>query len=194
MPWYDHAMKRRIFIGIDLPAELKAEAANAITQWRFLPIRWTPPENWHITLVPPRYLEDQELSALVKLLERRKIDEPFPVVFSRVLLAPPGVPARMIWLEGATPPELPKLKHKLEKLWVSQPSVPSLKPELRLPHLHVTLARFEPGHLRELEAKTRVLGEVNFSFTAREIAVMESHLKPSGAEYETLATIPLIPL
>ena len=191
-------MKRRIFIGIDLPAELKAETANAITQWRFLPIRWTPPENWHVTLVPPCYLEDQELSALVKLLERRKIGEPFPVAFSRVLLAPPGAPARMIWLEGATPPELPKLKNRLEKLWASQPSLPaspkggpSLKPESRLPHLHVTLARFEPGHLRELEAKTRVLGEVNFSFTASEIAVMESRLKPSGAEYGTLATIPL---
>lgn len=187
-------MKRRIFIAIDLPAELKEEIAHIITQWRFLPIRWTPSENWHITLVPPCYLEDQEFSALVKLLRKRKIGEPFPVVFSRVLLAPPGGPARMIWLEGATPPELPKLEKKLEKLWASQPSLPSLKPESRPPHLHVTLARFEPGHLRELEAKTHVLGEVNFSFTAREIAVMESHLKPSGAEYETLATVPLIPL
>ena len=184
---YHGGMKCRIFLALDLPPELKQQIAETIKQWHWLPIRWLAPANWHITLIPPVYLEDQEFSALVELLRKRKIGEPFPVVFSRVLLAPPGVPARMIWLEGETPPELPKLKKKLERQWASQPALPPLKTESRPLHLHVTLARFDPGELRELEAKTRVLGEVDFAFEAREIAVMESHLKPSGAEYSTIA-------
>ncbi len=185
-------MKRRIFIALDLSPALKQQVAEAITQWRFLPIRWLPPENWHITLVPPVYLDDPILETLITTLRRsRGCWEPFALRFSRVLLAPPGVPARMIWLEGEMPSELPKLKKKLEKLRASQPDLPPLKSESRPLHLHVTLARFEPGELRELEAKTRVLGEVDFSFEVHEVAVMESHLKPGGAVYETIARFPI---
>ncbi len=184
-------MRRRIFIAIDLPPELKAKVGEAIAQWRFLPIRWLPPENWHVTLVPPVYLEDAEISALSAILGKRRLGESFLIRFSRVLLAPPGQTSRMIWLEGETPPELGKLKKKLEKLWASQPGLPPLKPESRPLHLHLTLARFEPGELRELEQKTRVLGDVDFAFEVKEITVMESHLKPTGVEYEKVATVAL---
>lgn len=184
-------MKRRIFIAIDLPAELKEKFAEAIKQWRWLPIRWLASENWHITLIPPVYIEDPELESLVAALKRHRFGGPFPVRFSQVALAPPGVPARMIWLAGAAPAELSQLKKKLEKAWVGLGALPQPKSESRPFSLHVTLARFQPGELRELEAKTRVLGEVDFEFEAKEIAVMESHLKSTGAEYQTLAVIPI---
>jgi len=184
-------MKRRIFVAIALPPKLKRGIAETIKQWRWLPIRWLAPENWHITLIPPMYLEDDEMRSLTALLERAKVGKPFTVRFSRVMLAPPGRTARMIWLDGETPPELGGLKAKLEDLLIGRPHFFPVKRESRPLALHVTLARFEPGELRELEEKTRALGEAKCSFTAREIAVMESRLKPTGAEYETLATIPL---
>lgn len=183
-------MKRRIFLAIDLPPELKQRISEVIKQWHWLPIRWSKPENWHITLIPPMYLDDRGAELLTVLVSRSRFGKPFPVRFSRVVLAPPGVQARMIWLEGDTPSELPQLKKKLEKLWVSEPALPPLKPESRPSALHVTLARFEPGELKELESKTRTLGEVDFRFEANEVAVMESRLKPSGAEYERLAVVP----
>ena len=192
-------MKRRIFIAIDLPPELKARVAEITTQWRWLPIRWLKPENWHITLVPPVYLEDAELEVLTAALKRHRLGRAFVVRFSRVILAPPAVPARMIWLEGEAPVELAALKQKLEKAWAGVRGLPPPKAGSRPapsqtgmpPSLHVTLARFEAGELRELEQKTRVLGEVDFPFEVQELAIMESHLKPSGAEYETRSTIPL---
>lgn len=191
-------MKRRIFVAIDLPPNLKPQVAEAITQWRWLPIRWLAPESWHITLIPPAYLEDREVGALLALVGppagragRSRFGKPFPVRFLRVVLAPPGVPARMIWLEGDMPPELTRLKKKLEAAWDSVVGLPRLEPETRPLYLHVTLARFEPGELTELEQKTRVLGDVGLDFKANEILVMESHLKPSGAEYERLAAVPL---
>ena len=182
-------MKRRVFIALDLPTGLKQQIAEAIKQWRWLPIRWLPSENWHITLIPPLYLDDPILDTLITTLRRGRGWKPLALRFSRVSLAPPGVPARMVWLEGATPPELPKLKKKLERIWASEPTLPQPKPESRPPHLHVTLARFESGELRELEAKTRMLGEVDFRFEAKEVAIMESHLTPQGATYQTLAAI-----
>ena len=181
-------MKHRVFIAIDLPPELKTKVGEVIKQWRWLPIRWLAPESWHITVVPPVYLDDREAGLLSALVGRSRFGKPFPVRFSRVVLAPPGMPARMIWLEGDTSEALIQLKRKLGKAWASVAALPPLEPESRAPHLHVTLARFGPGELAELETKTRVLDEVDFRFEASEVAVMESHLKPSGAEYEQLAT------
>lgn len=185
-------MKRRIFIAIDLPSALKQKIAYFISQWRWLPIRWSREENWHITLVPPVYLEDRELESLTMLLRKSRLGKTFPVNFSRVLLAPPGERARMIWLEGETPPELAQLKNKFVRIWARKPELPQPKYENRSFQLHVTLARFESGDLRELEEKTRVLGEINFVFEVKEAAMMESRLEPSGAEYEILAAIPLV--
>ena len=189
-PWYHHGMKRRIFIAIDLPPELKQDIATAIHRWHWLPIRWLKPENWHATVIPPVYLEDAEVELLVAALRVGRAGKSVPLRFRRITLAPPGMTARMIWLEGETPPGFPGLKKRIEAIWSGERRLPPLRtdPPLRL---HVTLARFEPGDLRELEAKTRVLGEVEFAFEARSIAVMESRLTPSGAEYTSMASIAL---
>ncbi|MDP3727571.1 MAG: 2'-5' RNA ligase family protein [bacterium] len=206
-------MKHRIFIAIDLPPELKQRISETITQWRWLPIRWLAPASWHITLVPAVYLENSETETLLELVHHSlpvparparlpdgqaggrqagRFGKPFPVRFSRVVLAPPGIQARMIWLEGDTPPELVRLKKKIEAAWGQAPGgLPPLKRESRPLALHITLARFEPGELKELESKTHTLGEVDFRFEAQEVTVMESRLKPSGAEYERLAAVPL---
>lgn len=184
-------MKRRVFIAIDLPRELKEKVSDAVKQWRWLPIRWLAPENWHITLIPPVYLEDAEVRLLCDLLEKKRLSGPFLVEFSRIVLAPPGGKSRMIWLEGETPPKLLKLKKKLEGFWLTDEALPEIEIESRPLKLHVTLARFEPGDLKEIEEKTRVLGEVKFSFNAVEVAVMKSRLLPSGAEYDVVGHIAL---
>jgi len=41
----------RIFIAINLPANLKKELSMAQNRWPELPARWTKPENLHITLL-----------------------------------------------------------------------------------------------------------------------------------------------
>lgn len=184
-------MKRRVFLALDLPPELKQTVEETVKQWRWLPIRWLQQKHWHITLIPPVYVEDDEVGRLTALLQKSRIGKQFAVRFSRISLAPPGVPARMIWLEGATPPELVQLKKKLEALWRSDPALPLPKEESRALSLHVTLARFEPGELKELGEKTRVLGEVSWQCRAEGVTVFESHLVPSGADYEALAVIPL---
>lgn len=186
---YDNGVKRRIFLAINLPAEFKDGIAGLIKQWRWLPIRWMAPESWHITIIPPMYLEDDKVRALTALLQRAKLGKPLSVRFSQVSLAPPGRASRMIWLEGEAPPELGALKMKLEDLLIGRPHFFPVRRESRPVTLHVTLARFEPGDLRELQERTHVLGEAKMSFAAKEIAVMESHLKTTGAEYERLATI-----
>ncbi len=180
-------MKRRVFVAVTFPELLREQVSDLIKQWRWLPARWLKPENWHITLVPPVYFEGGEIDLLKDVLSKGWLGKPFAVKLSRVVLAPPGGKARMIWLEGETPPELAKLKKKIETLWLAEARLPRFEEESRSLKLHVTLARFEPGDLREIEEKTRVLGETKFNFKVKEVSIMESHLRPEGAEYETVA-------
>jgi len=184
-------MKRRIFVAIDLPTDLKAEVSKLIQQWRWLPIRWLKPEHWHITVLPPVSLEDEEVAALSELLRLARLGGPFPIAFSNIVLAPSGGPARMVWLEGETPKSLPELRERIGAVWKSDRRLSPFRPETRALSLHVTLARFEPGDLAELEVKTKILGAVKLRFEAADIAVMESRLLPNGAEYQTLATAAL---
>lgn len=181
-------MKRRIFIAIDLPPELKQEIAGVIQQWHWLPIRWLDPPNWHITVIPPAYLEDDQLDSLYGFLALNRLGRPFTLRFSRIVLAPPHASARMIWLEGNASRELDGLKEVIAALWSSNPKLPSLARGNRAMKLHVTLARFGPGELRDLEEKTRTLGEADLRFDVADVAVMESHLKRSGTEYKTIRT------
>src|SRR4029077_16245096 len=67
-------------------------------------------------------------------------------------------------------------------------------PEKRPFSAHLTLARFEPPGLPEKlraaiqENATREFGSV----AAKEVHLIESKLKPSGAEYTTLETFPFV--
>lgn len=182
-------MKRRVFIAIDLPQEVKARLETAISQWHWLPIRWLKPEFWHITLIPPLYLEDEEIRSLQAVLEHTVLAKPFQLYFSRLMFAPPGIAARMIWLEGTTPKELSDLKKKLEDIMIARPYFFPIRREARPFKLHVTLARFQPGDLKDLQEKVRMLGEVDLKCSAQGIVLMESHLKSEGAEYELIASV-----
>ena len=96
-------MKRRVFIAIDLDSKLKNQIASLVRQWHWLPIRWIPPENWHLTLIPPAYFVDEEIGALLQFLAKRRWGKSFPIKFSHISFAPPGKAARMVWLEGDAP-------------------------------------------------------------------------------------------
>lgn len=183
--YYTH-MKRRIFVAIDLPTDLKTEIGESVRQWQWLPIRWLRQESWHITIIPPVYLEDAHVALLSSVLEKHRLGGSFTLQFSKIILAPPRSPARMIWLEGATPAGLGVLQKHVIAAWTSEPQIPA--PSERALKSHITLARFKPGELAELEQKTRTLGEVTMQFDVSDVALMESRLMPNGAEYETLRT------
>lgn len=183
-------MKQRIFLAIPLPENIQEKVGEKIQEWHWLPIRWLAPEDWHVTLIPPVYLEEDEIARLVALLHQRMRFKPFPFAFERMVLAPPGAAARMVWLEGATPPELARLATHLRREWASDRTLPQPNAERRPLRLHATLARFEAGALRDLERRSRVLETVRIRANAHGVSVFASRLRPSGAEYQSVVTLP----
>lgn len=184
--------KKRIFIAVNLPEDIRQKLVEVAEKWRWVPVRWLQSDNWHITIVPPFYVNEKELRLVKKTLERAvKTLRPFDINFDSIILAPPEKRARMIWLIGRQNMKLQDVKEKIEEAFLENKVTPSLKKEERNLLPHVTLARFEEGNLKELEQKTRTLEEAALSFTIAHLDIMESRLKSTGAEYEMLVEVPL---
>lgn len=186
-------MRRRIFLAIGLPEDVREKVIEAVKRWQWLPIRWLSPANWHITVIPPFYADDEELAKAKEAVGAVAGNfKSFRIKFNSIMLAPPGRKARMIWLSGPESKTLQKLKKEIEKRIMHDNLIRSYQPEKRPIAAHITLARFEEGVLGQLEAKTKILEELKLDFAVNALCVVESHLKPTGAEYETLSRLPLV--
>ncbi len=174
-------MKRRLFIAINLPGNIKNKLVEYQRKWAELPVRWTPKMNLHITLVFIGYVDDDEMYEIchtVKTIARRY--NPFSINLKRIILGPPDKPPRMFWVEGERNEEIAKLKNDLEE-----------RKEARAYRPHITLGRIKQGEWRKLDSKPEVDEKFGFSFPVETIEVMQSNLKRTGAEYSVLESVNL---
>jgi 2'-5' RNA ligase len=187
-------MRHRIFIAINLPEEIKRELEKFQSKWPELPIRWTKPENLHITLAFLGYLSDEELLEVLKITkEVAQRHQPFSVNLIKVCYGPPKKPPRMIWVEGEKSIELGNLQKDLENSLFSAPIKISTEPENRPYTLHITLGRIRQWEFRQIEPEERpdVGTDISLSFDVNSIEIMESNLKRGGPEYTVLETCSL---
>lgn len=179
-------MKRRIFIAINLPEDIKRKLADYQNKWPDLPIRWTKPKNIHITLVFLGYVNDEELVEICKVAKEvagRHL--PFSIILDRICYGPPKkIPPRMIWIEGEKSKELATIKNDIEKSLINSKGV-DFSSENRAFSLHITLGRIRQWEWRRIEPEERpeIKEEINLSFPVNSIEIMESELKRGGAEY-----------
>ena len=163
-------MRRRIFIAINLPADVRKKLASYQSQWPDLPIRWTKQDNLHITLEFLGYVSDEEL--LKVLNETREMvsgRKAFSVTLNKICYGPPDkMPPRMVWVMGEQIGEL------------------GITP-------HITLGRIKTWEWRAIEPEERpeVNQEINLTFDVNSIEVMESQLKRGGPVYTILESCEL---
>lgn len=151
-------MKRRIFIAINLPEDIKKKLLEFRKKWDFLDVRWTKRDSLHLTLVFIGYVSDEEVYEICKITkEIAQKYEPFFINFEKILYGPPskdelssGKPPRMIWLEGRASEELSKIKQSLENALTSSEKVAPFKIERRPFSPHITLARIHPHTLKNV--------------------------------------------
>lgn len=184
-------MKRRLFIAIPVPEEIKIELREVLArpQKSSKQVRWMPEENWHLTLVFLGYEEEDVVpnirAAMDEVIETAR---GLSVQFERICYGPLGHTPRMVWLTTtqSTSRAIDKLKAALEEKLLAQ-NVPWDR-ETRPFQGHITLARFEP------RAKS-ALPDIETPFSARYAApsvdLMESHLARSGATYSVLYQVAL---
>lgn len=182
---------KRIFIAVNLPRATKDRLAKTREKWPDLPVRWTKPENLHITLAFVGYVKDEDvlnISNTAREIGKRR--RPFTLRLTDLDLGPSGSPKRMIWANGEKSEELDALKNDLETALLHFQKKSTYRHKEFKPH--ITLARFDPKKWSQIPEKERFVSEeMRATFRIGSIEVMESKLKKSGAEYAVLESVEL---
>ncbi len=186
-------MRRRIFIAINLPKEIKSKLYDFRLRWPELPIRWTKPENLHITLIFLGYLSDDELLEVINTTKQVcQRNKSFLINLNKVCYGPSKKKnPRMIWVEGEKSKGLKKLRSDLENSLMEGVNY-SLDERSFSPH--ITLGRIKMWEFRQIPIEERpdVSEDISFSFEVNSVEVMESQLKRGGSEYSILESFPLL--
>ncbi len=185
----------RLFIALNLPAAERRRLHRAAKPLREsgLPIKWLPPESYHLTLkflgeVPPD--DAKKVDAVVAAIAAKS--KPFPLELGDFGAFPSLRRPRVVWCGAHALPQLRALKHDLEWELASL----GFERELRAFHPHVTLGRAGAealaGEFRGLE---EIANSLQYSAVVQPSTVdlMQSRLAPAGATYTRIARMTLGP-
>lgn len=176
--------QKRLFIGIPLSvlfkdALLKVQERNQSIK----KIRWSPPQNLHITLHFLGNTEEDEIGGIISRVQTIAYKtDPFTLVFDRYQLAPKKRPY-MIWATFLPSSSFVQLSKAIDSVFSS------ILPNSKEPHAHITLARFkylERPYQIELVSEVEML-----DIQVNNIVLWESFLKPEGAEYAAIQVFQL---
>jgi RNA 2',3'-cyclic 3'-phosphodiesterase len=178
-------MNRRIFVGIPVPLGIQKSLTTYCESIAQESLRFTKPENYHITLSFFGEQEERFVLKLEKSIRSVISDTPsFSLQFDSIAFAPPKREPSMIWAQYRTNDAFTKLVNKLET---------ELKHIIHFtdkrnghaPIPHITLARFklpQSYELPQIELDSVVI-------TAA--ALFESKRTENGIVYTTLSEFQL---
>jgi len=187
-------MKRRIFIAINLPEEVKKELQLYQSKWPELPVRWTKLGNVHITLVFIADVGDKDVTEVSRIVKEVALHHsPFPVHLTKICYGPPDkMPPRMIWAVGDRSQEFTLLRDAIEKSLLVSPRIhfPQAKREFTP---HITLGRMRLWEWQQIEPEElpEVTEELDIAWQVKSVELMESKLKRGGAEYTIVESVSL---
>jgi 2'-5' RNA ligase len=189
----------RLFVALEIPAAVRDNLAAQIKELRDLSAqvadkrpRWVRPENLHVTLKFIGEVSPAKLEGIRGVLAAIHSVAPVDLQFRGLGFFPNEQHPRVLWAGIAATPNLPSLAADIDSALEKQ----GVAREERTFTPHLTLARLEPPGLHEnLRAAIQQNSRREFgSFEACEFHLIESKLKPAGAEYTSLASFPFAAL
>lgn len=178
----------RLFVAVNFPTSIREALSGLVEELAAasLPVRWTPEQNFHLTLrwLGERSARDRDVAADV--LRRVAADAgPLEAAFGPLGAFPSPRRPHVIWIAVEAGPRLRLLRDELER----QLAAEGFGRDERSFRPHVTLGRARsgarPGAFRPFVAQSGSLG-IETSFPIESIDLMQSHLGPDGARYERL--------
>jgi 2'-5' RNA ligase len=186
----------RLFVALEIPAAVRDNLAAQVKELRDLSAqladkrpRWLRPENLHVTLKFIGEVSPAKLESIRDALAAIHSDAPVHLQFRGLGFFPNEQYPRILWAGIEASANLPPLAANIDSALETQ----GVAREKRAFTPHLTLARFEPPGMHEkLRAMIRRNSGREFgSLQAREFHLIESKLKPAGAEYTSLASFPI---
>jgi 2'-5' RNA ligase len=180
----------RLFVALEIPAAVRDNLATLVKELRNSEpkARWVRPENLHVTLKFLGETSSEKLAAIQNALSAVHSEQPVELDFRGLGFFPNERRPRVVWAGMHASPNVQSLAasidQALEKLGFPREDRPFTP--------HLTLARFSSVRITE---KLRAAIQQNMaresgSVRTNEFHLIESMLKPSGAEYTRLASFP----
>jgi 2'-5' RNA ligase len=180
----------RLFVALEIPSTVRENLAELLVFLRALSpqTRWVRPENLHVTLKFIGEVLETNLAAIRAALAQVRSDRPVTLDYRGLGFFPNEKHPRVFWAGIEASPNLKTLAADIEK----SAEAAGIPREQRAFSPHLTLARFEPPRLQE---KLRAAIQENVardfgSAHTNQFHLIESKLKPSGAEYTTVESFP----
>jgi RNA 2',3'-cyclic 3'-phosphodiesterase len=193
----------RLFIGVDLPEDLKNRAAAAASRLReriarVAPearVRWVMPSNLHVTVWFLGEVREPRIEALIDALKKPLAARSFILEVAGAGAFPPSGPPRGIWfgLEAGRD-GLAAIHDELRLRLIPL----GFEPEKRPYAPHVTIARIKTKDVRPAEAASmrRALRDATGDLGTCEVrsaTLFASRATQTGSQYEALLQLPLAP-
>ena len=176
-------MKRRVFIDINLPDDLKKEIVAVQEKLKKFdwPVRWTVAENIHLTLRFLGSINDQEIEQVKSIVQQATCKaQPFSLQVNNFVVFPSLKFPRVICLNIEENRELFDLQANIagsiEEQGIGESERHSFSG-------HITI-----GRVGQQPANYRALTKIEFKgeFEVNSIEIMESVLKPEGPVYSII--------
>jgi RNA 2',3'-cyclic 3'-phosphodiesterase len=181
----------RLFVAVEVPAAIRDDLAALVSELHALEsessakrLRWVRPENLHVTLRFIGSVSPEKLDVICAELSRVRSEGPVELRFRGLGFFPSAKRPRVLWAGMAASPNLAEIAGDIDKR-LGKLEIPA---EERAFTPHLTLARCERSgispalHAAVEKNAAREFGELR----TNKFHLIESKLKPSGAEYTTL--------
>ncbi|MCK5413248.1 MAG: RNA 2',3'-cyclic phosphodiesterase [Candidatus Pacebacteria bacterium] len=173
-------MKKRVFITIELPDEIKRELLSNEKRWKNLHIRWINFFKMHITLSFLGEVNRNQLELILSATKETVTEiKPFEISLEKICLGPDQVHPTMFWAMVNVDENLQKLKKMIDKNLKLQ-GFEQEKQDFK-PHIVIARAR---GN--QLKGKQTNIPLKNMKFKVENIDVMESQLQPSLEKFKLI--------
>jgi 2'-5' RNA ligase len=182
----------RAFIGIAIDPETikKISAAIAELTPRIDAVRWVAPTNFHVTLKFLGEVEETKLQLIAQALRRDLSPFPrFSINAKGLGVFPTARRPRILWV-GLVGNGLVALAAKVETALLPL----GIAPEKRAFEPHLTVGRWRQLSMVKKNLADELERWKDFEFgpsKVDEVILIQSVLKPEGATYKYLATVPL---
>jgi 2'-5' RNA ligase len=178
----------RTFIALPLPDKVLAELDKLIIHMRPFgrDVKWVRPASIHLTLKFLGHLNPDQLAAVFSGMDRlfKQPESTFSLVTDSTGAFPDSRRPRVLWVgvEGGGISKLLSLQEQVEKIMAKE----GFPEEKRKFSPHLTVGRFKMTRSAEyLMTEYLAYRFPSLEFTVKEVLVMKSELKPSGAVYST---------
>jgi len=200
MPDIAKSERVRLFIAVRIPEQVKTEIVKTQQELRRSltsgALRWTHPEQFHLTLRFLGSVDASRVEALTSSLQEACNGfAPLRLKAQAAGFFPNARAPRVLWVGISDQQrQLPRLQEAMEAATLALTTEPR---EERF-FAHVTLARIKSIERSEAETLSRLVGRLSErefgEWTAGEIELMRSELSPSGDKYTVVAKSSLIAL